>query len=244
MLLGLPLDIVAVLWLGALLGGIAAGGSGFAFGVAASAIWLHRIEPVHCALMVTGCGVLLHMTTIWPQRQHIEIGRLWPFIAGGVAGIPIGVRLLVYTDASVMKGMLGVFLLAFGAYALVSPRLHEIEAGGRAADAGVGFLGGILGGIGGYSGVLPTIWTQLRGWKKETARAVYQPYIIVMHALAVAGIIWVTLDRIGLIMIMVALPSLLVGTWIGWRLYGRLNDRRFRQAIALLLIGSGATLVF
>jgi uncharacterized membrane protein YfcA len=65
-----------------------------------------------------------------------------------------------------------------------------------------------------------------------------------MHGLAVAGIIWVTLDRVGLIMIMVALPSLLVGTWIGWQLYGRLNDRRFRQAIALLLIGSGATLVF
>lgn len=244
MLLGLPLDTLAVLWLGALLGGIAAGGSGFAFGVAASAIWLHRIEPVHCALMVTGCGVLLHMTTIWPQRQHIEIGRLWPFIAGGVAGIPIGVHLLVYTDASVMKGTLGVFLLAFGAYALVSPRLHKIDIGGRAADAGVGFLGGILGGIGGYSGVLPTIWTQLRGWKKATARAVYQPYIIVMHALAVTGIIWVTLDRIGLIMIVVALPSLLVGTWIGWQLYGKLNDRRFRQAIALLLIGSGATLVF
>ena len=244
MLFGLPPDIVAVLWIGALLGGIAAGGSGFAFGVAATAVWLHRIEPVHCALMVTGCGVLLHSTTIWPQRRHIAFGKLWPFVAGGVIGVPIGVRLLVYTDASTMKVALGAFLLAFGTYALLSPRLHEINAGGRAADAGVGFLGGILGGIGGYSGVLPTIWTQLRGWKKEAARAVYQPYIIVMHALALTGILWVTLDRIGLIMIAVALPPLLFGTWIGWQLYGRLNDRRFRQGLALLLIASGATLVF
>ena len=35
----------------------------------------------------------------------------------------------------------------------------------------------------------------------------------------------------------------LAGTWIGWQLFGRLNDRRFRQALAVLLIVSGATLV-
>ena len=106
-------------------------------------------------------------------------------------------RLLVYTDAGVLKIALGIFLLAFGTYALLAPRLHTYSGGGRIADAGVGFLGGILGGIGGYSGVLPTIWTQLRGWPKDVARAVYQPYIIVMHALALAGIVWVTLDRAG-----------------------------------------------
>ena len=243
MIAGLPYDTVAVLWIGALFGGVAAGGSGFAFGVAASAIWLHRIDPVHCALMVTGCGVLLHSTTIWPQRHHIEFAKLWPFLVGGIAGIPIGVRLLVFTDAGVLKAAIGIFLLAFGTYALLSPRLHTFSGGGRIADAGVGFLGGVLGGIGGYSGVLPTIWTQIRGWPKAAARAVYQPYIIVMHALALAGIVWVTLDRAGVIMMIAVLPPLLLGTWIGWQLYGRLDDRRFRQALAVLLIVSGLTLV-
>jgi uncharacterized protein len=240
---GLTLDTLAFLWLGALLGGIAAGGSGFAFGLAASSIWLHRIDPLHSAILITGCGTLLHMTTIWQQRRHVEIARLWPFVAGGVLGIPIGVHLLVYTDGAVMKSVLGVFLLVFGAYALLSPRLHTIKAGGRPADAAVGFLGGILGGIGGYSGVLPTIWTQLRGWPKEAARAVYQPYVIIVQASALAGIIWVTLDRVGLVMLVAVLPPLLLGTWIGWRLYSRLNDLHFRQALAVLLIASGITLV-
>ena len=40
------------------------------------------------------------------------------------------------------------------------------------------------------------------------------------------------------------LPPLLLGTWIGWQLYGKLDERRFRQALALLLIASGATLLF
>lgn len=56
----LPLDTILILWLGALLGGIAAGGSGFAFGLAASSIWLHRIDPLHSAILITGCGLLLH----------------------------------------------------------------------------------------------------------------------------------------------------------------------------------------
>jgi len=243
MVAGVPLETIGFLWLGSLVGGIAAGGSGFAFGLAASSIWLHRIDPLHSAILITGCGTMLHLTTIWQQRRHVEVARLWPFVVGGIAGIPIGVQLLIYTDASVMKFALGIFLLAFGTYALLAPRLHTISAGGRAADATVGFIGGILGGIGGYSGVLPTIWTQLRGWPKEIARAVYQPYVIIIQAVALVSIVWMTLDRAGLIMLVLVLPPLFFGTWIGWRLYGRLNDLRFRQALAVLLIASGATLV-
>jgi uncharacterized membrane protein YfcA len=243
MIAGYPLDTLAILWLGTLVGAIAAGGAGFAFGLTASSIWLHRIDPLHSALLINCCGTMLHLTTIWPQRGHVEIRRLWPFVVGGLIGIPIGVRVLLVLDAGVLKIVLGVFLLAFGAYALLSPRLHTFKAGGRAADAGIGFIGGILSGVGGYSGVLPTIWTQLRGWPKQAARAVYQPYIIVIQSATVVGIIFATYDSAGLMLVLLVLPPLALGTWIGWHLYGRLNDLRFRQALAVLLIASGATLV-
>jgi uncharacterized membrane protein YfcA len=238
MVAGFTYDTIAILWLGALVGG-----TGFAFGLAASAIWLHRIDPLHSAILITGCGVLLHLTTIWQQRQHVELGRVWPFVVGGLAGVPIGVHFLAHTDAGVLKIALGVFLTLFGTYALIAPKLPSITGGGRPADITIGFIGGILGGLGGYSGVLPTIWTQLRGWPKEIARAVYQPYVIVMQAVTLAGIMWIAFDGVGLLLLAAVLPPLLLGTWIGWRLYGRLDDRRFRQALAVLLIGSGLTLV-
>jgi uncharacterized membrane protein YfcA len=242
MVLGFPLDTIAILWLGALISGVAAGGSGFAFALAASSIWLHRIDPLHSVIMCTGCGVLLHLTTIWPQRKYIEAGRLWPFIVGGIAGVPIGVRLLAFTDASLLKLTLGLFLIVFGLYAFIAPRLHTISGGGRSADAAIGFIGGIMGGVGGYSGVLPTIWTQLRGWPKEIARGVYQPYVIIMQGMTLVGIILVTFDWQGLTLMLAVLPPLLLGTWIGWQLYSRLNGRRFRQILGLPLMGSGLTL--
>jgi uncharacterized membrane protein YfcA len=243
MIAGIPLETLEFLWLGALVGGVAAGASGFAFGLAASSIWLHKIDPVHSAILITASGVFLHMTTLWPLRRHIEFSRLSPFVIGGVIGVPIGVYLLAYTDAATLKVVLGTFLVVFGTYALLAPKLPAFTVGGRAADGAIGFIGGILGGIGGYSGVLPTIWTQLRGWSKEMARAVYQPYVIVIQAITVVGILLVAFDWTSLVLFIAILPPVLVGTWIGWQLFGRLNDRRFRQALAVLLIASGATLV-
>jgi uncharacterized protein len=243
MLAGLSYETIGFIWLGTLLGGIAAGGTGFAFGLVASAIWLRRIDPLQSGILIAGCGLLLHLTTIWQQRQHVEPARIWPFVVGGLVGVPIGVHFLAYTDAAMLKILLAVFLIVFGTYALLAPKLRTITGGGRPADVSIGFLGGILGGLGGYSGVLPTIWTQLRGWPKEMARAVYQPYVIVMQAVTLAGILWVAFDRADLRLLIVILPPLFLGTWIGWKLYGKLDDRRFRQAIAVLLIASGVTLI-
>lgn len=243
MLAGIPYETLGFLWIGALLGGIAAGGSGFAFGLAASSIWLHRITPVQSTILITTCGVLLHLTTLWPQRRHVEMKRLWPFVIGGVIGIPIGVAFLAHTDADILKMALGIFLVVFGTYALLAPKLPSFTAGGRPVDGAIGFIGGILGGIGGYSGVLPTIWTQLRGWPKEMARGVYQPYVIIIQAITLVGLFLVAFDRSSLMLIVVILPPVMLGTWIGWQLYGKLDERRFRQALALLLIASGATLV-
>lgn len=243
MLAGLSYETIGFLWLGALVGGIAAGGTGFAFGLAASSIWLHYIDPLQSGILVAGCGLLLHLTTIWQQRQHVEPARIWPFVVGGLFGVPIGVHFLAHTDAAALKIVLAVFLIVFGTYALLAPKLATVTGGGRPADVSIGFLGGILGGLGGYSGVLPTIWTQLRGWPKEIARAVYQPYVIVMQAVTLAGILWVAFDRIDLNLLIAVLPPLFLGTWIGWKLYGKLDDRRFRQALAVLLIASGITLI-
>jgi uncharacterized membrane protein YfcA len=234
---------LAVLWAGAFVGALAAGGAGFAFGIVAASIWLHAIEPVYTTFLVVSCGTILHSGLIWQVRRHIEPSRLWPFLAGGVIGIPIGVWLLTRGNADLIKSALGLFLIAYGIYALAAPRLPVIHHGGKAADGLVGLGGGVLGGIGGFSGVLPAIWTQLRGWPKEAARGVYQPFILFGHisALILVGI--VAFNRVGAVLLALAIPPLLAGAWVGWHIYGRLDERRFRQVLAALLVVSGAALV-
>jgi uncharacterized membrane protein YfcA len=237
------LATLLVVWLGAFLGAFAAGGAGFAFALAASAVWLHVLDPLHTTAMVVASGTLLHGVLIWPIRRSIEIARLWPFIAGAAFGIPVGVALLSHTRADVIRAGIGVFLVAYGLYALAAPQLPYFGRGGRAADAMVGFTGGVLGGLGGYSGVLPTIWTQVRGWPKEVARGVYQPFIVFAQVVTLAIIGTITIDRGGVLLFATTIPALALGAWMGLRVYGRLNDRRFRQVLSAMLLLSGLTLL-
>ena len=76
--------------------------------------------------------------------------------------------------------------------------------GGRAADAAVGFAGGILGGLAGLSGPLPTLWASVRGWGKDQRRGVFQTFnwTVLFAALCLqAGIGLVKLDVIWLALI-------------------------------------------
>jgi uncharacterized protein len=239
----MSLQILAFVWLGAFLGAFAVGTAGFAFALAATALWLHVLDPLRATLLVAACGTLLHIGLIWRIRRTIEPRRISPFIVSGLLGVPIGIYVLTRTDPHAIKVALGAFLIAYGVYALATPRLPLVTAGGRAADAAVGFVAGVLGGIGGYSGVLPTIWTQLRGWSKDTARGVYQPFILVMQiaTLVAAGV--VTLDTFAIVLIGASVPALLAGAWLGWIAFGRLDERRFRQVLAAMIMVSGAMLV-
>jgi hypothetical protein len=42
---------------------------------------------------------------------------------------------------------------------------------------------------------------------------------------------------------LLGLPALALGTWVGFKLYGRLDDAMFRKAVLVLLLISGVTLV-
>jgi uncharacterized membrane protein YfcA len=236
------LETLIVVWIGAFLGAFAAGGAGFAFALAASAIWLHVLDPLHTTAMVVASGTLLHGILVWPIRRSIDIARLWPFVAGAAFGIPAGVALLSHTRPDIIRAAIGLFLVAYGVYALTAPQLPYFGRGGRAADAMVGLAGGVLGGLGGYSGVLPTIWTQVRGWPKEVARGVYQPFIVFAQVVTLAIIGTITVDRAGIFLFLTTLPALALGAWLGLRVYGRLNDRRFRRVLSVMLLLSGLTL--
>ena len=107
-----------------------------------------------------------------------------------------------------------------------------------------GFLGGLFGGVAGLSGIFPAIWTQIRGWPKETARGVYQPFIVMAHVLTLLLIGAVSFDRMGVVLLLIAVPAVLLGSWTGWKIYGRLSERRFVQMLSALLIGSGLLLIF
>lgn len=238
-----PLNTLLLLWAGAFAGALAAGGAGFAFAIAASAIWLHALEPLQTTMLVVSCGLLLHISLVWPVRRSITLQRFGPFMIGAAAGVPLGVLLLTSLSPDPLKAGLGVGIILYGVYTLLRPKLPLVTGGGRAADAGIGFVGGFLGGIGGYSGVIPAIWTQLRGWPKDVARGVYQPFILFSHLLTLMMIGATALDQRGLLLFALAIPALAAGAWVGLNIYSRLDEVQFKAMLAVMFIASGVVIL-
>jgi uncharacterized membrane protein YfcA len=236
----IPLFIIAT-FSGALVAGL----SGFAFGLVAASIWLYILSPLQTATLIVAFGLIVQGYSAWKLRHALDWRKLWPFVVGAAVGVPVGVTLLTWADPHSMRVGIGVFLILYSLHAFFRPALKPVEGGGAMADAGVGFLNGILGGMTGLAGILVTIWSGLRGWPKEVQRTIFQPVavaIFLMSALWLGGKGTVTAETIKLFVI--GLPFLIGGSWLGLKLFGRLDEARFRKIVLVLLFASGAVLIF
>jgi uncharacterized membrane protein YfcA len=243
MMLRMPLDLtifLAATFLAALVAGVA----GFAFGLVAAAAWLHVLTPLQTTTLIVAFGLIVQGYSVWKLRRALKFERLLPFLIGGALGLPVGVALLRWVAPAHMKVAVGALLILFSLYSLARPQLAKVTVGGRLADGGVGVLSGILGGTSGFGGILPTIWCTLRGWPKDEQRAIFQPTGVAIFfgtALLLGGTGSVTTGTIELFLL--GLPALLAGSWLGLRLYGKLDEVSFRKIVLALLLVSGLALI-
>ncbi len=225
------------------LGGFVSGFSGFAMGIVVSGVWLHIITPVQTAALIAGYGLLTQGYGIAKLRHEWNWQSIWPLTLGTAIGIPVGVMLLTLVDPGSVRTGVGVLLVVYALYGLLHPPLGPFKIG-VPADIGIGIANGLVGGLTGLGGIISTISCQLRGWSKDKQRAVFQPvlfaaFVIISISQFVAGSY--TAETVRLYGI--GLPFMVAGIWIGFKLYGTINDETFRKAVLLLVLIAGASLV-
>jgi len=233
-----------VLFVGALAGGFVSGLAGFGTALMALGIWLYILPPSVAVPLVLICSVVAQTATLPAMWKSFDLTLVWPFLIGGLLGVPLGTMLVAHADPNVFKLTIGVLLLAFPT-ALYFSAPMAFEFGGRIADGIVGLIGGILGGLAGLSGPPPILWASVRGWSKDERRGVFQTFnwTVLFTALClqaagglVAGeVVWLAV---------LAFPGTVLGSWIGAKLYHALSDRNFRDIVLGMLFLSGAILVW
>jgi uncharacterized membrane protein YfcA len=235
----------ALLLFGALAGGFVSGLAGFGTALVALGIWLYALPPSVAVPLVLISSIVAQTSALVSVWRSIDFRLVWPFLVGGLAGVPLGTLMIADADPRVFKLSIGVLLLVFPA-ALYFNRTPIIPRfGGRMADGLIGFAGGILGGLAGLSGPLPTLWANLRGWGKDERRGVFQIFNWTMVTASLclqagAGFVGVEVLKLAAL----AFPATLLGAWIGARAYHALSDRNFRDVVLGLLFLSGAGLVW
>jgi uncharacterized protein len=236
---------LVLLLLGALAGGFVSGLAGFGTALMALGIWLYVLPPSVAVPLVLICSIVAQTSTMPSFWRAIDFKLVWPFLIGGLAGVPLGIMLIAHADPHVFKLSFGVLLLMFPTALYFNRAPVAVSFGGRVADAMVGFAGGILGGLAGLSGPLPILWASVRGWGKNERRGVFQTFnwTVLLAALCLqAGTGFVTREVVWLALL--ALPSTIFGAWLGARTFHALSDRNFSDVVLGLLFLSGVGLVW
>ncbi len=225
------------------IGGLVSGFAGFAFGLVVSGIWLHILTPLQAAILMVGYGIFTQGYGIWKLRHALDWRKAAPYIVGSALGVPVGTTLLTVINPAYLRTGVGFLLVIYSVYGLAKPVIKPLHSA-TPVSVGVGFLNGLLGGLTGLAGSIVAVWSQLQGWPKDKQRAITQPALfaaLTMSTLALILAGGATAENAKLFVL--GLPVLLAGTWIGFWLYGRLDDAAFRKVILVLLLVSGIALI-
>ncbi len=233
-----------VLAVGAAVGGLVQGISGFAFAMVAMAIWVWGVDPQLAAVMAVFGGVTGQIISAIRVRRGWHFSLLWPFLLGSAIGIPLGTRLLPLLDPNRFKLVLGSMLVVCCSAMLLTARLPKITHGGKLADAGVGLLGGVMAPLSGFSGLAPALWATLRGYTKDEHRAVLQNFNLAVLAATFLSFVLVGraraehLPQMGVVAASLVLPSI-----YGSKIYVGMSPTAFRNVVLWLLVFAGVTML-
>lgn len=235
----LTLVIAAIVAASALVSSIA----GFAFcAVAGSAFAYLGVDPVQAVQTMVVCSAANQLYAVWKIRASVRWIALWPMIAAGAATVPIGVWMLLHVDRGVYGTGLGIFLCAYGCYAVFGRNGHVVR-GTPWRDAAAGALSGLAGGLAGMSGAFVAIWCSMRGWDKLRQRAAYQPFILAMQIVTIACLHCQSPRNVNGFEDLRFVPFAVLGGIAGFALYERMTTRQFQATLSALLMVSGLGLL-
>jgi uncharacterized membrane protein YfcA len=177
------------------------------------------------------------------NRRHIDVKeglRLVPFMLAGMAA---GVLALVGTPERTLLVVLGLFILGLSAWNLAGRVGPTPLAPAWAAPFGI--VGGFFTALFGTGGPFYTIYLTCRVHDKLALRATISGVLFFSAVARLALFSGVGLYRQPMLPLMVAtlLPCALGGLYLGNRLHRSLPAERVRQAIWVVLIAGGASLV-
>jgi uncharacterized membrane protein YfcA len=174
----------------------------------------------------------------WRQVHFRSAGWL---VLSTLFGIPLGLLLLKTVPESVVKSILGAFIIAFALYSLTGrkPELHN----DRLAPL-FGFTAGILGGAYGMNGPPLVVYGVLRRWQPAQFRATLQGYFLIASIVGMAGYaatgLWTrTVSNYFLL----SLPLALIAVFLGHAIHRRLSSSRFLVCVNIGLAVIGVLLL-
>jgi uncharacterized protein len=218
----------------------AAAATGFGFNLV-SAPLLTLIYPPRLVVVLTlvlglgASGLLMLRRDI---RRDVEWRVVGPLYLSSLAGMPLGVAVLMWGPARLVKAAIAAVTVAFAGVMLTRfrPRVH----GGPLETAAVGFLSGILSTSTSLNGPPVALYLMARGFAKDRFRANMVVYVFLATATSVGLLALGGSAGASTLSLAARLaPALIAGFAAGVALAGGLSDRGFEATVLgfLVLVG-------
>lgn len=204
---------------------------------------LAHLFPLNFAVPVV---VILDAVASFSQgfrlREGVNTRDVVPLLPFLVAGMLIGVSILVSVPGRFLLPALGVFIAAFGVYYAV--RRESAFRFGRWMAAPVGLMGGTTSSVFGVGGPFYVMYLAGRGSTPEQIRAT-MPVIFMFTTVGRILLFSVTglMTRDVLLTAALLLPAMAIGLWCGNRLHLNIPRDHAMRIVGVLLTLSGVSLV-
>lgn len=218
------------------------GVSGFGFALVAMPI-LSGLTSIQTAAPLVALTTLTNNLILCIYyRQSFDRTVVTNLLLGSVLGIPIGFLALDYIPTALMLIVLGVIIVTYSLYSLVSPVVPVLKS--KLWAYGAGFLSGILLGSFNLPGPPIILYGSSQRWSQEKFKGNLTSFFWVSVAIVVVGHGFQ--NRISEEIIrqfLMAIPGFILGLFLGVVLAKKFDPNIFRKVITILLSIIGVRLI-
>jgi len=101
-----------------------------------------------------------------------------------------------------------------------------------------------MGGLGGFTGVVPTLWCTVRGFDKDRQRAIIQNFNLAMQVVTFGSYLATGIIEPRMLpLLAIVAPAVVIPVLLGARLYLGISEAAFRKLVLGLLAASGVALL-
>ena len=238
--LGWVLAVLAALLVGIAKTGVAG------LGLLASALFAQVVPAKQATGIVLPLLIVGDLVAVASYRQHANWRYIWRMFPWAAAGIVAGYLTLSHIDDLQSKRLIGAIVLVLVALHLARKRYGDGKAPEHAAIGPViGILAGFTTLLANASGPLMAMYflaMQLPKMEYMGTTAVFFLLINCFKVPFMGGLGLVNAGSLTLNLYLV--PAVLLGTWFGRRLIGKLNQNQFETVILVLTFAAGLRLIW
>lgn len=181
---------------------------------------------------------------VFRSRQELQFKSILPLIVSTTLMVPLGVYVGKYAPETIIKIILGIFIICFSIYNLSSTKLPFL----RNDKWGLlfGALSGFFAGAYNIPGPPAIIYGTLRQWSPQMFRATLQAYFLYITLLIIGNHLYLGSYQHPLIgsYFLYACPAMLLAVPLGKKINNSIpNPKVFNKYVYILMLGSGTLLI-